>query len=376
MADAMPQFVWTGDAEGNINYFNEAVYNYSGITPDELEKEGWLQIIHPEEREENLRVWQQAITSGEIFSYHHRFKNKEGGYRWQLSRAVPQRDAKGNIQLWIGTSTDIHEQKLFEEELNRQVAERTLALENNNRELERSNANLQEFAYAASHDLKEPIRKILFFADRLKHEHAGVLNTEGLRTLERLEVATDRMRTLVDDLLEYSQVSRGADLFEQVNLNKKLDLVVTDLEMAIQEKGAIINVGLLPTIKGHKRQLQQLFQNIISNSLKYSVAGKPPVINITAKKIKGTDVEQPLSEEAAKKDYYLVQITDNGIGFEQKDAERIFNVFTRLHGNAEYKGTGVGLSIVRKVVENHKGFIYAKSNPGQGATFYIGLPSD
>ncbi len=374
MADAMPQFVWTGDAEGNLDYFNQSVYQFSGLSKERLEREGWLQIVHPDDQEENIRVWTEAISSGSDFIFNHRFKNKDGGYRWQLSRAVPQRDASGKIQSWIGTSTDIHDHKLFEEELNRMVADRTLALENNNKELERSNSNLQEFAYAASHDLKEPIRKIHFFADRLKQEHAGVLNKDGIKTLERLEVATDRMRTLVDDLLDYSQVSRGVNRFEQVNLGEKINLVVGDLEMAVQEKEARITIGDMPDVRGHRRQLQQLFQNLIGNALKYSHPHTIPQINISSQLITGSEAGIPLNEEALKEKFYLIKISDNGIGFDQKDAERIFQVFTRLHGNAEYKGTGVGLSIARKVVENHKGFIYAQSNLGHGSTFFIGLP--
>jgi PAS domain S-box-containing protein len=374
MADAMPQFIWTADAAGHLNYFNQAVYDFSGLSEEDIEDNGWLVIVHPDEREENKKRWLHSVNTGEDFLFQHRFKNKNGDYRWQLSRAVPQRDEQGNIQLWIGTSTDIHDQKLFEEELNRQVKERTLALENKNKELERSNANLQEFAYAASHDLKEPIRKIHFFANRLKQDHAAVLNHDGIRSLERLELASERMTTLVDDLLEYSQVSRGIDLFEQVDLNEKIKLVLNDLEMAVQDKGAILNIGPLPTVKGHRRQLQQLFQNLIGNAIKYSPAGIAPQISISSKIIDGAEAGIKLEEDAAQKKFHLIQIADNGIGFDEKDAERIFQVFTRLHGNAEYKGTGVGLAIARKVVENHNGFIYAHSRPGAGATFYIGLP--
>ncbi len=374
MAGAMPQFVWTSDTNGNLNYFNQSVYDYSGLSTEQIEAEGWLQIVHPDEREENIRLWLHSIQTGEDFVFNHRFKNKESEYRWQLSRAVPQKDADGVIQLWIGTSTDIHEQKLFEEELNRQVNERTLALENNNKELEKSNAALQEFAYAASHDLKEPIRKIHFFADRLKQQHAGSLNSDGNKILERLEVASERMRSLVDDLLDYSQVSRGAELFEDVDLNKKIELVLNDLEMAVQEKDASFTIENMPAIKGHRRQLQQLFQNLIGNAIKYNQPGIAPQITITSKIIKGAEAGITLNDELMHKEYHYFQVKDNGIGFEQKDAERIFQVFTRLHGNAEYRGTGVGLSIARKVVENHNGFIYAESEPGKGSSFYIGLP--
>jgi PAS domain S-box-containing protein len=382
MADAMPQFVWMGDAAGNLNYFNQAVYNYSGLSVEQVQKEGWLQIVHPEEREENIKAWAHSIQTGEDFVFHHRFKNKEGEYRWQLSRAVPQKDSEGNIQLWIGTSTDIHEHKLFEEELNRQVQERTIELEeanqtlvNTNRELQRSNANLEEFAHAASHDLKEPIRKIHFFTDRLKNQLSERLNEEDNRILSRIENSSQRMASLIDDLLLYSHVSQRPLEMEKVDLNEKLRKVLDDLELDIQEKKAVIRLGDLPTVSGHRRQLQQLFQNLVSNALKYNKAGTPPEISITSSLVKGKDSGFAVSEKEQNKSYYYIEVSDKGIGFEQANAERIFQMFTRLHGNAEYRGTGVGLSIARKVVENHSGYIAAISRPGEGATFRILLPA-
>lgn len=374
MADVMPQFVWTANAEGKVNYYNQATHEYTGLGDELMENDGWLQIIHPEEREENQKLWQHSIESGEDFIIQHRFRNKDGEYRWQLSRAIPQRDLEGNIELWIGTSTDIHDNKLFEKELNRQVKERTLELEDMNIELKRSNENLEEFAYAASHDLKEPIRKIHFFANKLRQEYQSTLSESGLNTFHRLELAAERMRTLVDDLLEYSQVSRAVDLLEEVDLNDTIKVILHDLEMSITEKNAIIEADKLPIIHGYRRQLQQLFENVVGNAVKYSRPGETPKIRITLENINGQALGIALKGEDAEKDFYLVKVVDNGIGFEQKDADRIFQVFTRLHGNTDYKGTGIGLSIAKKVVENHNGFIYASSTPGEGATFNIVLP--
>ena len=293
------------------------------------------------------------------------------------------RNADGKIYGILNMAIDVTEQVLAKEKvkeseslLQHRVVERTLELENKNKELERSNANLEEFAYAASHDMKEPIRKIHFFSDRLKQKLSGKIDEEEERLFERMQYAARRMGTLIDDLLTFSHVSREGGLPDDVNLNQKIKLVTEDLELEIQEKGAQITVDTLPTIKGHKRQIQQLFQNLIGNALKYAKPNISPQINITCRKVSGAQSALSLSSKEAQQLFYEIAIADNGIGFEQKDAERIFNVFTRLHGNTEYKGTGVGLSIVRKVVENHKGFIYAKSNPGEGATFYIGLPAD
>lgn len=240
--------------------------------------------------------------------------------------------------------------------------------------LKRSNESLEEFTRAASHDLKEPIRKISFFGGQLRTLLEGRANEEELKLLQRMDLATNRMRLLIDDLLEYSHVNVHVHEKEEIDLNKKLKLVMTDLELLIKEKGAKIKVGKLPTIKGYRRQIQQLFQNLIFNSLKYSKPEVPPEIIIKAKKAKGSHTGMQLPTHLLRKNFHVIEVSDNGIGFDQSDAERIFNVFTRLHGNYEYSGTGIGLSIVRKVIENHDGFIAAFAKPGKGATFRIVLP--
>lgn len=249
-----------------------------------------------------------------------------------------------------------------------------LQLENLVEELKRSNANLEDFAYAASHDLKEPIRKIHFFADRIKEQLGDKLGESGIRQFDRLQLATERMRLLVDDLLAYSHASHRPREFEAIDLNEKVKLVLGDIELLVEEKKGNIQVEKLPVVRGHRRQLQQLFHNLITNALKYSKPGIAPEIRISSKKVKGSEAGIPVAEQDRNREFHLIQVRDNGIGFEQKDEERIFQVFQRLHGNAEYKGTGVGLSIARKVVENHEGYIYARSQPGEGATFCVLLP--
>ncbi len=182
------------------------------------------------------------------------------------------------------------------------------------------------------------------------------------------------MQLLIDDLLEYSHVSNRPAGFEEIDLNEKLKRVLGDVEIEIEDKKATINIGTLPTIRGYRRQIQQLFQNILTNALKYNRPGVPSEINIHARVVTGSDIESDLTEEQRSKLFYLIEITDNGIGFDQKYAEKIFNMFQRLHSKMEYAGTGVGLSIARKVVENHHGFITAKSEIGKGAQFKVYLP--
>lgn len=241
-------------------------------------------------------------------------------------------------------------------------------------DLKRSNAYLEEFAHAASHDLKEPIRKVRTFSDRLRASLGDRMNNKETDLFERMQNATDRMSILVDDLLSYSHVSAMPLQMEDVNLNEKLQLVLSDLEVQIEEKKAVINIGPLPTVKGYRRQLQQLFQNLVGNALKYSKTGEPPQIAITSRTVTGAEVPLDLPGEQAGKSYYLIEVADNGIGFEQQYARKIFGMFQRLHGRSEYAGTGVGLSIARKVVENHKGYIWAESKPGKGSSFKVLLP--
>lgn len=223
--------------------------------------------------------------------------------------------------------------------------------------------------------MKEPIRKIHFFADRLKDRLKGKLEGEDQRYFERLEAGTKRMSTLIDDLLVYSHVNRGVSSVDTVDLDQMLSFVLDDLELHIEQKGARVEVGSLPTIQGRPRQLQQLFENLIGNALKYSKEDITPEIRVTFRLVKGDEARDvPAASINSSRMYHLITVQDNGIGFHQEDAERIFNVFTRLHGNSEYKGTGVGLSIAQKVVQNHGGYIWADGIPGEGATFNILLP--
>ncbi len=509
LADSMPQFIWSADEKGNLNYFNQAILNYSGLSLSELSGKGWLEIVHPDEREESFKLWQNSVREGNDFIYHHRFKNKNGEYKWQLSRAVPQKDSEGNIQMWIGTSTDIHDHKLFEEELSNLVKERTLELERSKEqieksaerlhavfnnaqsgmftfspvkneagevvdfrfvitnpnyasyvgqtpemlngtlgskwfptyltngvfdtykktyltgesqrldihykddgldifidvvsakvgdevlvtftdhsplkraqlqlekyieELKRSNASLEEFAYAASHDMKEPIRKIHFFTDRIKASLSERFNDVETRYFNRMELAARRMGYLIDDLLSYSQLSVVKKDFEPVDLNHVVQLVLNDLELEIEEKNAIVDVQKLCIVSGHSRQLQQVFQNLITNAMKFMKEGTSPVVKISCDRLRGNETKFSLPKEIGEQEFNLVEVKDNGIGFEQEDAEKIFKLFTRLHGNVEFTGTGIGLSIVRKVMENHNGYVRAESEPDQGACFQLLFP--
>lgn len=385
LADDSPMFVYMIDPqpEAPVSYWNKTWLQYTGQTMEEAMGRAWDGILHPDDVPIVMTYYTAAFQKNISYLIPAvRVRRYDGEFRWHAFKGNPRYAPNGDFNGYVGVGFDIHEQKLAEEnlklseiDLQQKVAERTAELERTVEELSRSNTNLEEFAYAASHDLKEPIRKIHFFGDRIRESMKERMNDVERQYFERMEAASKRMGSLIDDLLAYSQISIRPKTFDEVNMNQLIELVLEDLDLEMEDKGAVINVDKLFTFQGHHRQLQQAFQNLLSNALKYNHPGKPPVVNISYKKVNGSQTGISVPAEDQEKLFYKVHIHDNGIGFEQADAERIFNVFTRLHGLAEYRGTGIGLSIVRKVIENHNGYIWAESQPGQGSSFYILLPA-
>ena len=377
LSSRFPMFLFWGT--DHIQFYNDAYRPSLGIDgkhPLALGQKGvdcWFEIwsfIKP--------LINQVMAGSEAILYENQllpiFRNgKMEDVYWDFSYS-PVQNENGVIEGVLVVCQEVTEQKLFTEELSKQVRDRTIELENKNKELERSNSNLEEFAHAASHDLKEPIRKIHFFTDMLKEQLSERLTEEEKTTLNRIENASLRMSRLIDDLLIYSHVSQRPQEKENVDLNEKILKVMEDLELEIRDKKAKINIGPLPLISGYGIQLQQLFQNLVSNALKYSKQGSIPEINISAGIVDGYPSGKPKNPELLNRKYVKIEVADKGIGFEQENAERIFQMFTRLHGQKEYRGTGIGLSIARKVVENHDGKITAKSDPGKGSIFKIYLP--
>jgi two-component system, chemotaxis family, CheB/CheR fusion protein len=266
-----------------------------------------------------------------------------------------------------------HKLKAFTDELENKVIERTAELKSSIEELKQTNLQLDQFAHVASHDLQEPLRKILTFSMRLQDNHKDELSTEVKGYLHKIEASSSRMTVLIKDLLNYSRLLQHEKLFSKTDLNVTLDTTLVDFELLIEEKKAEIVVAKLPTLDAIPFQMNQLFNNLISNSLKFSKDGVPPVITITSRKLPEKEIEKYASLNPALS-YVEIILQDNGIGFDQKYADQIFTIFQRLHSNETYSGTGIGLSLCKKIVENHHGEIFADSKENEGAVFHIILP--
>ncbi len=246
-------------------------------------------------------------------------------------------------------------------ELASRVLARTRELSLANEQLTRSNRELESFASVASHDLQEPLRKILAFGDRLRTQAAGALNPAAADSLARMLNAATRMQTLINDLLSFARVGSRAQEFVTVRLDAIVTDVLVDLESRISEVGATVHFESMPEIEADPLQMRQLFQNLISNALKFRRQGVPPVIGIRSREDDGRAI---------------IEVADNGIGFEEQYADRIFGIFQRLHGRGAYEGTGIGLAICRRIVERHHGSISASGRLGEGATFRVTLPME
>lgn len=336
------------DAKGTIIHVNDKFCAISKYSREELVGQNHRIINSSYHSPEFFIGMWKTISSGKVWEAEIRNKAKDGSYYWVYTTIVPFLDELGKPYQYVSIRFEITSIKSAELKL-KDYAER----------LERSNRELQDFASVAAHDLQEPLRKILTFGDRLKSKFADTIPDEGKDYLDRMQSAASRMRTLIDDLLSFARVGTKTLPFSMIDLNQIISEVLLDLEVRVEQTQARVEVAKLPSIKADPSQMRQVFQNIISNALKFHKKEDRPLIQITA------NIVGPHCEIAIK---------DNGIGFEEKYLDRIFTIFQRLHGRQEYEGTGVGLAVVRKIIERHNGTITAKSQIGDGAEFLIRLP--
>lgn len=372
LTQSLPQLVWTATGEGYCDFFNQQWYDYTGSTPEQSCGDGWAQYIHPQHVSALYARWQQSIRSGQPVVFEFQLKAKDGGYQWFYVLGNPVLDKHGSVIKWVGALTNIEERKAIEEKLERLVAERTSELLQANQELHRSNDDLQQFAHVASHDLKEPVRKVRTFVSRLKEEYGTLLPEQGERFLQKIENAANRMYAMIDGVLMYSSLTATDQKSETVDLAEVIEQIQSDLELLIQQKNATIEKDMLPSIVGSRVLLYQLFYNLINNSLKFVRQAEKPVIRISSERLTGTELDN--KEFDHEKQYLQIRVTDNGIGFNQSKAEVIFKTFTRLNSKDQYEGTGLGLALCKKIVERHGGSITAKGKEGEGSQFIITLP--
>ena len=336
LADSMPQFVWTSDQEGNINYFNRAVYDYSGLSEQQLQPDSWINMVHPEDQEENILKWKSAVRSGKDFIFEHRYRRYDGTYRWQLSRAVPLKDEQGKIQFWIGTSTDIQEIKEQEEQKD-------------------------YFISMASHELKTPITSIKGYVQILQSMYENSDDTVLIRSLGRVHVQIEKLTTLIADLLDVSKIRTGTLTFhkQRFNINSLIKEEIEELEIVHPSNKVTFENHTSILVYADKERIRQVLINFISNAIKYS----PKNENI-------------LITSVVEKQRVLISVKDEGIGIDKNYQERIFERFYRVEGKSEktFPGFGIGLFIASEIVKRHKGSIGVESKAGKGSRFYFSLP--
>jgi PAS domain S-box-containing protein len=358
---------------GKYSYMNSAIEKLLGYPASKVMEEGvpfFVPLIHPDDLPVILKKNAMALEAANklpagapepITEIKYRIKNKAGQYRWlRTYGTIFERTEKGQVETMLNVSVDVTDQENVELELFKK-----------NLLLQQSNKSLEEYAFVTSHDLKEPLRKIATFSDRLLSSQKDALNADGVLLLHKIINSAKRMQHMINDLLKVSTIT-GNKAYEQYGLNKLFEEALQLLDHKIEECKAVVECDKLPEISVVPSQFRQLFQNLLSNSLKFARPGVPPHIRVTHTYLTQKDVGHLNITKARK--YLQIKFEDNGIGFDNEYAAKIFAIFQRLHGKTAYEGTGIGLSVCEKVMENHAGLIYAKGVLNVGATFTIVLP--
>jgi hypothetical protein len=367
----MTEAVLISDAEGRFVHINDAFVKYHRFrSRDECSRcitecPDSLEAYMPDGQPAPPAMWAlpRALSGESAVNVHYTLRRKDSGETWTGSYSFgPIRDDGGAIVGAVVVARDVTEQKLMEEEIRKSRDELEIRVQERTAELERSNQALQEFAYIASHDMNEPLRKVISFGNMLRGRYEDLLGETGSDYLKRMLDATQRMQTMIKSLLEYSRLTSNTEPFSEVDLYDIVHEVLSDLEISIKITAADTKIGQLPLVHADPAQMRQLFQNLIGNALKFHKDAEKPVINIWSTTGEGG---------------VQIFVEDNGIGFEEQYLDKIFQLFQRLHGrSSRYKGAGMGLAICNKIVERHGWRITAKSSPGEGSTFIISLPGE
>lgn len=354
-------YSWNWDIESNKLSFSDNLFKMLGVEPQSFEANvnNFIDFVHPEDKEKVASAANLILVNGKAVSISFRFVCKNEEILYFKSIAQSYNDSTGKTMI-LGVARDITDQHYS-----------NIAIEERNFELEQINKELESFNHVASHDLQEPLRKIQIFISRLSAADINSLSETGREYVSKIKLASNKMRVLIDDLLLFSRANKTDKAFEKTNLNVLLENAKQELAINIHEKSAVFDAKKLPTTLVIPYQIQQLFINLINNSLKYSKKDVKPIITIRCEKVLVSTVSLNINSD---KKYYKLSFSDNGIGFEQQFSESIFTLFKRLHSNENLPGTGIGLAICKKIVENHQGAITAEGRLNFGATFNVFLP--
>ncbi len=366
MADGLPFIVWVHDAEGNQEFVNRTFAEFFGVSADEMTGDKWQALMHPEDGPAYLEEFLQCARDQRHFHATVRVRRADGAWRAIESHGRPRLSESGEFQGFVGASIDVTERleaeravRRLNRTLERRVAERTADLEERNKEL-------QHFAYIASHDLREPLRKIRAFGDLLQNDAQDKLSEEADFYIQRMRSSASRMDDLLTDLLAFSRIATHTRPFTPVHVRQAISDAVEDYDLKISELDAVVDVQATGAVDADGSQLRQLMSNLIDNALKFRREGVEPRLRVHAS-------VQPALEDASEEVCRIV-VEDNGIGFDEKYLDRIFEPFERLHGRSDYEGNGMGLAICRRIVQRHRGNITAESVPGEGSRFIVTLP--
>jgi PAS domain S-box-containing protein len=358
------------DRDGNIQDWNAGAEYIKGYEARDIIGKNFKIFYTDADRQQKVPEMLIDLAVHKGRAHHEGWRvRKDGTKFWGSITITALHSADNTIIGFTKVTRDLTERKLIDDKLKAKNAE----LEEANKELAETNKELSSFAYISSHDLQEPLRKIQTFTSRILETEEKNLTEKGLTYFHRIVSAADRMRLLIEDLLSYSRANAAERKYVPVDLNNVLKEVLVDLETQIEEKKAVIEAGPLPTTNAIPFQFHQLLSNLLTNSLKFSKKGIAPHIIVKSKTIPAEKV--PGLQRKIPENYYHISVTDNGIGFNPEFDERIFVVFQRLHGREEYAGTGIGLAICKKIVENHQGVIKAEGRSNDGATFHVYIPA-
>ncbi|MGF2035766.1 MAG: PAS domain S-box protein [Nostoc sp. CmiVER01] len=362
LTEVSPQAIWMGDSHSGINYCNQYWFDYSGLTMEQTAGYGWIDIIHPNDRDRVFKTSMQAVTNGTNYEAEIRFRRvSDGSYRWHLVRGLPFRDAAGQIIKWVGIASDIHDRKVAEaalQQLNEMLEQR---IQERTAQLEAANKELESFSYSVSHDLRSPLRHIAGFIELLQKRHSStnILDETSQRYLRIIAETSKQAGILIDELLTFSRMGRTEMRYININMEQLVEEIKRDLQT--QTPGRTINwyIESLPEVQADPSMLRLVLRNLIDNAVKYSQTRNPTEITVG-------------STENENEVVFFVQ--DNGVGFNMQYVHKLFGVFQRLHSDPKFEGTGVGLANVQRIIHRHNGRVWAESVVDNGATFYFSLP--